>query len=448
MAKKGWVSKMGETHPDFDLERVPSDKRMSWWPLLVMFLGYTAIIAPSFAGSDAMVGLTMGQFIPAIIVGVLIIALMMIVSGFIAKREGLSFGTLSRNAFGRLGITVPLFILGITTVGWLSVDSFMVGSMSRALLGGGTTFLHWGFFVGPVIILAIGAYAVLRGIHGPKWVAYVTVPVMAGLFIWVIVELISRGGGWTGIMAYAPPAPFSMAFGIMLVSATFITSGINCGDFVRYAKDWKGVVFGFPLAVVVMIGLCVFTGALSVIVLEQWGIADMALALGGVIGAVAITVAFIMVLNSAAPAIYEASIEIGIAFWITKHRIVLAVVPFMLVMACVIDYIGAPDFMFMFLPFLAATATAFGGVLWADYWMVNKGKYPSPHLLTRKINWVAVIVWLGASYFNWWTAEQAMDPTVGLSYGIPGLNGLILAFLLYWGIMRIWPPAPLTEEGT
>jgi hypothetical protein len=66
-------------------------------------------------------------------------------------------------------------------------------------------------------------------------------------------------------------------------------------------------------------------------------------------------------------------------------------------------------------------------------------KYPEVRTLKRNVNLVAFLVWILAGLFDYWTNTlyKAAGPGVGITYGIPGVNGFVAAIVFYWIIMSI-----------
>jgi len=89
---------------------------------------------------------------------------------------------------------------------------------------------------------------------------------------------------------------------------------------------------------------------------------------------------------------------------------------------------------------LAAIMPAVGGILACEYYIINRmKKYPEVTTLKRSVNLVAFLVWILAAGFDYWTTTlcKAAGSGVGIKYGIPGVNGFIVALILYWIIMNI-----------
>ena len=55
------------------------------------------------------------------------------VMGVIAAKSGLTLGLLSKYSFGKAGTYVPVAIVAITTIGWFSIDAYMIGQSTNAL---------------------------------------------------------------------------------------------------------------------------------------------------------------------------------------------------------------------------------------------------------------------------------------------------------------------------
>lgn len=441
--RETWLGKMAKTHPDFELERVPKERRLPFWALFAIFLGFQSIIAPTMAGAGMAMGIPWSQGFWAIIIGVVFISVFIGLTAWIAYREGFNAGIMLRNVFGHWGYKIPLFILASTTVVWFSLDMFMVGTISEGLIGSAG-----GFFVAPVIFILIGLFAVLYGIHGPKWIAYATIPFMVIVYIWIIVYLNNVIGGWQGLMAYKPLEPFSFAFGVQMIVGTWIASAMCNPDFTRFTKSKVGL-FAYPISTIIMIGLAGYVGAMGWIAVEGFGLSEVVLALPGTIFVVGLVLVFLMVSNNAPESQYSYSIQFGTVWLKTKHLAVIIVAPILLIVATIIRFVtGGPDFMFAYMPFLVATATPLVGVFWADYWLLNRGHYPEIRKMTRMVNWAALVCWVIGSVVNYWTSIMIEStPTLGFQYGIPGVNGTVVTFILYGILIWAFRIKPLEKLG-
>jgi Permease for cytosine/purines, uracil, thiamine, allantoin. len=77
-----------------------------------------------------------------------------------------------------------------------------------------------------------------------------------------------------------------------------------------------------------------------------------------------------------------------------------------------------------FLSILSMTVSSIAGVMWVEYYIINKQR-----LIKRAgINWGAMVSWIigfGISYI-----------TTKINFGVPPINGIVFAGLLYYVIIK------------
>ena len=118
---------------EFSNQRVPLSERKGWLNLLTVSLGYVFVVTSMQAGGNIGVGLNFRDAFLAILLSSVILAVLACVMGVIAAKSGLTLGLLSKYSFGKAGTYVPVAIVAITTIGWFSIDAYMIGQSTNAL---------------------------------------------------------------------------------------------------------------------------------------------------------------------------------------------------------------------------------------------------------------------------------------------------------------------------
>ena len=150
---------------EFSNQRVPLSERKGWLNLLTVSLGYVFVVTSMQAGGNIGVGLNFRDAFLAILLSSVILAVLACVMGVIAAKSGLTLGLLSKYSFGKAGTYVPVAIVAITTIGWFSIDAYMIGQSTNAL-----------FSMVPIIPVAIlgGIGMTLTALRGMKWMTYLS----------------------------------------------------------------------------------------------------------------------------------------------------------------------------------------------------------------------------------------------------------------------------------
>jgi len=438
---------------DYDISQVPAEARQSNWSQMAIWLGYPAQLATIITGGLIGLGLGLTQGLIAILVGNGILACISIPLGLASRRSGVGLALMTRYSFGHRGSWGPSLAGGIMTIGWLMWMAFIGGTAGKLLftyyLGDGWT--NAGFIIGLIVAAAFAAVPNLYGYKGPKWVAYFTVVFMLGVLIAAIVMAISSAGGWGVIdRQHITVMPMTMAFAIGLAIASWINGTMSVGDFTRYSKRASGVVAGPFLGLWLCNSLALFAGCVAANVSEVarseallGQIIVPAMAVGGAFFAVAIAMYILTTINTMPPTAYSCSLAFANIFWRKKALAVVPIAIIIAVLGAIIEYVtGAATTMGAWLPYITHIMPTLGGVVIADFWLVNRGHLPPLGELAEKtksflFNPIAYITWAAAAVINWWTMTMMADPTSGFSYGIPGVNGLIAAILIYWGLMSL-----------
>ena len=113
------------TDANFSQNPVPLDKRRSNFSLVFIMLGLAFFSASMWTGGILGLGLSMGQFVLALVLGNGFLALYTAILGYIGAKTGLNTNLLARFSFGVKGSWIPSLILGGTQVGWFGVGIAM-----------------------------------------------------------------------------------------------------------------------------------------------------------------------------------------------------------------------------------------------------------------------------------------------------------------------------------
>ena len=118
---------------EYSKTAVPSTARKSFLSVLVISLGYVFVVTSMQAGSSIGVGLSFNHMVWAVLVSSAILTVLSCIMGVIAAKSGLSFGLMARYSFGKVGTWVPVLIVAVTTIGWFSIDAYLIGDSAHRL---------------------------------------------------------------------------------------------------------------------------------------------------------------------------------------------------------------------------------------------------------------------------------------------------------------------------
>ncbi len=457
MAKKtGWISKLEQHYAyDYDISAIPKEAqaRQSNWSLVAIWLAWPGQLATIIAGGFIGLGLGLTQGLLAILIGNGILALISIPIGLAARRVGVGTALMTRYSFGHRGSWGPSLVGGIVMIGWLMWMMYIGGIAGKLLFlfYFGAAWGNAGFIIGLVVSALFSAIPNLYGFQGPKWVAYGTVVFMLGVLVASIVMGIQSGGGWEAIdRAHLIEVPMTLAFAIGLAIGSWINGIVTSGDFTRYSKGIGGILGGPFLGLWISNSLALFAGVVAANISEVARSSALlgqiivpAMAIGGAFFAVTIAMYWLTTINTLPPTTYSSCLSFANVFWRRKTVLVIPVTLISVAFAAMIEYVtGAKVVMAVWLPYVNHIIPTYGGIILAEFWLVNSGHLPDLDDLLKKakefmFNPVAYITWVLAGLIDWWTTAQMANPTSGFKYGIPGLNGLVAAILIYWALMSL-----------
>lgn len=148
------------TADEYSKTAVPSTARKSFLSVLIISLGYVFVVTSMQAGSVIGVSLSFNSMVWAVLVSSAILTVLSCIMGVIAAKSGLSFGLMARYSFGQVGTWVPVLIVAITTIGWFSIDAYLIGDSAHRLFSWMPTIL--------ICILA-GIGMTITASKGTKW---------------------------------------------------------------------------------------------------------------------------------------------------------------------------------------------------------------------------------------------------------------------------------------
>lgn len=122
---------------DYALSRVPKDKRLGFWTMLLQWLAQSGSISQFTLGATIGVGMTFGDAFLAFTLGAVILEIVIFLIGMAGMREGLATPLLTRwVGFGRNGSALVSFVIAVSLVGWFGVQNTIFGDSVSSLVGG------------------------------------------------------------------------------------------------------------------------------------------------------------------------------------------------------------------------------------------------------------------------------------------------------------------------
>jgi cytosine permease len=414
---------------DYPLSSVPAEARRSVWSLAPLLMGFaftsTTLIAGGQIGSAF-------RFFPdlilLIVIGNVVLGAYCAALGYIAQKSGLATVLMARFSFGNIGSRWVDFILGITQIGWYAVTNAFVAQALNQLIGLPES-LNWLV----ILIFTYGFCATAYfGYTAMDWLSRLAVPAMLVLLAVSLAIAIKDGGSFAQLQAIQPKESLSFTAGLAVVIGTFISGGTQATNWSRFADTGKNAVNSTLLAFLGVNGILVFAGAFCTLV---YGTEDIiqAMAKQGLLF-LGLVLLILNVWTTQDNTIYAFSIA-GANFFRTSKRtlFVLGGATF----AYFLSLSGIYSQVIPYLIFLGSVIPPVGGIIMADFWLHRRGEFPSLDSPLPAFNWAGVIAYIVAATTAFISGQ--------LSFGVPPINGIIVAAVLYTLLVKVMPERSLTK---
>ncbi len=423
---------------DYSLSRVPDEAKQPFWKILFIRIGAICCVSQLMLGAALGFGMTFWDAFLATMLGSVLLQVVSWALGTAAAHEGLSTSLLSRwTGFGKGGSALFGGVVAISMVGWFGVQNAVFGQ-GMATIVGFTDFL--GDFEYPVWAIITGIGITLLVVFGIKAIANfatIFVPVFIAVVIyatWVILQ----DHTLAELVSMAPPgAALSLGAATTMVAGGFIAGAICTPDYARFLKGGTQVFW------MTLIGT--FIGELGMNLLAVMlahatgteNVVDLMMATSGIIGVI-IVVASTVKLND----INLYSSGLGLMTLINalfnktvkRNTIIWALG----IVGTILSVIGIINYFTNFLTLLGVAIPPVAGIMVIDYYVLRRSRKKLDESrakgeLPKKVeNWnpIAIVCWIAGFVVG--------QVTSMMNIGIPGLNSLILAGVLYWVVMKIY----------
>ncbi|WGW11513.1 cytosine permease [Saxibacter everestensis] len=405
---------------DYALQRVPQSARYGWFQVAVQRFGQISALSQFLLGATLGFGMNFWSAFWAITVGAVILEAVTILVGVIGMREGLNTSVIARwTGFGAGGSALLGLAIGISLIGWFGVQSGVSAAGLATLLPIFPVWL-WSLIFG-LVVTAI----VLRGFHSMQWVANITVPLFLILVGWAFISEL-QNHSLAELVSSAPAGPqLTFVAGTTLVAGGFIVGAVITPDMTRFNRSVGDVVKQTVLGVTLgeyVIGL---SGVLLAHAVKSADIINIVTSSVGWVGVLIILLGTFKINDWN---LYSSGL--GVVNFIDRvfgRKVNRAIVT--LVIGIVGSLLAAGGILQNFVGFLSILGVAFppvAGIMIAEYFVVKKWR---PQLVAAREatpphspTWVpaTIVIWLASALIGHF-----------VSVGIPSINSVLAAFLLY-----------------
>lgn len=406
---------------DYSLSRVPADKRLGFWTMLLQWLAQSGSISQFTLGASVGVGMTFKGAFLAFTLGAVVLEIVIFVIGLAGMREGLATPLLTRwVGFGRNGSAIVSLVLAVSLVGWFGVQNSIFGDSVSELVGGPSWL--WCVLAG----LAITGL-VIFGFRYMAHFAKIVTPLFFAMVAWSVAGALMDHSVSDLVHSPAPGDAMPLSAAATAIAGGFMTGAIVSPEMTRYNKKSSHVFVQSASSMILSEYIVGMTGVLLGHLVKSDAVSHIVLSTAGVFGV-------LVVLMSTAKIndwnLYGSSLGVVNFFQVVfRKRLHRGVVTIALGIAgTLLSAVGMMDHFTDFLTVLGVTIPPVGGIIVAEYWVVRRMCRPlaesraSGGLPRTSPTWVpmSLVVWAAAF-------------CVGEFYGggIPALNSLATAFVLY-----------------
>ncbi|RCW40667.1 MULTISPECIES: cytosine permease [unclassified Halanaerobium] len=411
------MSKENGEFYDYPTEPVPQSERRTLYNLSVVTAGLAVAMSTLYTGASLAQMLTYKGAVISILIGCCVLFLIAGILGAIGTETGVCFSVLARHSFGRDGSKIIGLIWTVSLTGWYAYQCGFFGETINLIWP--DYFLtqpHIAAFWGGLVMMTTA----IIGYKGLSFLSSIASPLIFIMCLWGSIVAFNQVG-LSKIISRVPKNPAGFGTGITIVIGGWIIGAIMQPDVARYAKSKKDIWLATGIAMIVF-AFANFAGMTMTKAVQTDTImaAMIALQMG-------IAPLFIVILaqwTSNDNNLYSASLGVTNVFNFSKHKVSLVLG----IAATVIATFGIEDLFVPFLNFLGTFIPPIGGIIMADYYLLNKkDTYTFDQNTTYKQwNLLAFITILLSALIGF-----------NLDFGISAINSLISGSVIYWVLMNI-----------
>ncbi|WP_352419321.1 cytosine permease [Proteiniborus sp.] len=400
---------------------VPDSERKSLLSLTVVLAGYPIALSNFVIGGAVGVGMTFSKATTTLLVGNAILIAIVLATGYMAFKTGLSTSFLSRRVFGKKGSTIFSLLLAFSSVTWISLN----GDIFARLID--STFSWWPLPISITAILCIALWtqSAIRGYKGLEFISYLGVPAALVMSIAGVIAVGKASGGYADIFTYVPATSLSFTAATASIIGGWVFGATITPDVCRFAKSTRDLVIAGIVAFTIGCFGLQFAGALVGI---KTGNGDFTAAMTSLgLGVLAFFAAIFCLWTTQDNNIYGASLAIQNVLDDTslkgkvKHKhIALAIAG----LAAIFAALGIFNYLVPITQTLSVLIPPVPGLLIAEEAFVRNSKE------NMKVNPIAMVSWLLAGIASYIALKTDMF--------VPPIVGIISSVIFYVILSKIF----------
>lgn len=407
MAQITGALERAETLPDWGIDPVPPDQRaLSGVDVGVLWGNLGISILLPVVGAILVPALSFRQAILAIVVGALIGNSMLAAAGRIGADTGAPTMVTYRGPLGLRGSYLPTVFNVMQNIGWGAFELYIISVVMAGLLD-----RYTGRGLRPMWVVLFAAVCILMAVGGPvavvrRWIRrYAVWIVLASSTYLTIYMLVTYdlGAFWN--------APAKGGFpnfwqGVDLVISLPVSWVPLVADYTRFARTGRGAFWGAGVGYFIanvwfyMIGVLLLLGTPKTDPTDPAGFVAALFAIP--VGWVAMLILAVDETDEAFANIYSASVSVQNVFpRLSQRALSLVIGVTCAALALVVNLVSYENFLFL----LGALFVPLFGVLFADYYILRRGRYTEDRLygpMVGRVRLAAILAWVvGFFAYNW-----------------------------------------------
>lgn len=401
------------------LSPITKDEKQGWIPLAFIQAGICVCVPSFLEGALLVEEMNFWLGILSGIVGYVLVVIAMTVLGFIGSDLGLASCTITESSLGKKGARyIAAVVFAINLVGWFGINNqecaesfvnFMDTNFGIAIPYA-VSCLFWGGIM--TITAAFGMKAMEK-------LDYVSVPLL--LIVMIIGTYLAIRQNGIGAVDEQITPTMSFLDGVILSFDFYACGVITAADVARFQKSRRDTILSTSVGVFPMGVITLVLGALLTKVAGEFDISMVLIVVGiPVLGVISLILSTWTTNSSNA---YCGALDVVLAFGTpdNRRREVTVVVG---ILGTLLGLTGIVDNIETFLGYLAYMVCPIGGIMFADYFIIGKGKPENWHSRDG-IYMAGVLAWL---------ASVVLSYLVQLDFA-----GIGFAIVIYLILERIWP---------
>jgi len=388
-------------------DAVPEDKKKSLISLIFVLAGYPIALSNFVIGGNVGAGLTFSKAALALLVGNGVLMAIVLLTGVLAYKTGMSTAFMSRRAFGKSGSNIFSILLALSAVTWISIN----GDVFARLIVETFSFWKIGVPITAIIVILLWTQSAIRGYKGLEFISFLGVPaalIMSGAGVIAVAKATNN---FAELANYVPETPMTFTAATAAIVGGWVFGAVITPDVLRFAKKMSHVFIAGGIAFAIGCFGLQFAGAAVSI---ATGYADFTMAMSALgLSGVAFVAAIFCLWTTQDNNMYAASLAVQNVIEGTKKKGKVThkqIVICMAVIACVLAAMGIYAKILPIVKFLSLLIPPVPGLIAAEEFFVKNSKE------NVGLNSVAIIAWLIAGVASYLSLKYNffITPVIGL----------------------------------